>query len=87
MYDNNEFCIWTVNSTGDIWNDLQVTLIEQAFERGRDAIETYSIYYSTSSTTGLSLCSLYVLTINVSRFSLQWLRSFSQIHTIILLNL
>lgn len=58
LYENNEFCVWTINSTVDSWEQLQVTLIEDGFEQGADGLDAYTLYFDSSASSTLSQCSL-----------------------------
>lgn len=58
LYDDNEFCVWTINSTGSIWDTLEVTLIEEGFEQGRDGLDTYYLDFESTSSSTLGQCTL-----------------------------
>ena len=60
IYESNEFCVWTISSTGDVWTDLEVNLVEDDFERAADGLDSYYLYFESSQTSRLEKCSLYV---------------------------
>ena len=47
-YENNEFCIWSVVTPGNVWKTVLVTIEENGFEPNFDGVEGFHVYEGRS---------------------------------------